>query len=99
MTVREFWVYQRRNVATPWALHIVKEYDRRYSNTTLIHFTIFHEDIPLQTHSKSFAGLHFEDAAGYTDKICGELSEFVDVNEQDYQQILGEMKWILDKAM
>ena len=99
MTVREYWVYQRRGVATPWALHIVKEFDRRYSEATIIDFTIFHEDIPLQTHSKSFAGLHCDDAEGYADAICKELSEFVEVNEQDYMQILSEMNWIIKKTV
>lgn len=87
MAIKDYWVYQKRDVATPWALYIVKEYDRRYPEVTTIDYTFYHEDIPTATHSKSFVGLHHANAKGYADAITAEMEEYVAVEESDYAQV------------
>ena len=95
MSVREYWIYQKRNVHVPWAMLITKTYDRRDRNETIIDWTVYHEDIPTQTRSKSFIGLQFPTAEGYADAICSELEDIVTVSELDHAQILREIERIL----
>ena len=91
---REYWLYQKRDVPVPWALYIVKTYDKRYRKTT-VDWTIYHEDLPTKTHSKTFLGLHYATPKGYADAIVGEMVNYVEVTSQDYQQIVREMECIL----
>lgn len=32
MAIKDYWVYQERQSDYPWALYIVKEYDKRISD-------------------------------------------------------------------
>lgn len=95
MAIRDYWIYQKRNVFVPWALYIVKEYDRTKPEKTTIDFTFYHEEIPTQTHSKSFVGFHCATPREYADAITAEMAEFVSVNSQDYNQVLTELIRIL----
>ena len=95
MAIKDYWVYQQRNVFTPWALYIVKEYDRTKPEKTMIDFTFYHEEIPTQTHSKSFIGFHYATPRDYADAITAEMREFVSVDSQDYDQVLTELIRIL----
>lgn len=95
MAVKDYWLYQKRDVPVPWALYIVKEYDRRYSDATLIDWTLYHEDIPTATHSKTFAGLHCDTVKGYADAITSEMCDYVSVHAADYEQIRRELERIL----
>lgn len=95
MAIRDYWLYQKRDVATPWAIYFIKEYDKKYSNKVTIDWTMYHEDIPTKTHSKSFIGLHYPNVRGYVDAITAEMVEFVEVTSSDYQQIEREIERIL----
>ena len=95
MTVKDYWLYQKRDVPVPWALYIVKEYDRRKPEKTMIDWTLYHEDIPTQTHSKTFSGLRFGTIQGYVDAIAAEMADYVSVTPQDVDQIAREMERIL----
>ena len=94
MYQREYWLYQKRNVPVPWALYIVKSYDKRYRKTT-VDWTVYHEDLPTKTHSKSFFGLHYATPKGYADAIVSELVNFFEIEASDYQQIEREMERVL----
>lgn len=94
MAISDYWVYQRRNVATPWALYIVKEYDKRSTKATCIDFTLYHEDLP-EPRSKSFVGLKHSDVAGYLDDMCAKMSEYVTVTDDDKTQIRHQLNMIL----
>lgn len=95
MATSEFWLYQKRAVPKPWAIYIVKNYDRRDRSSATLDFTIFQEDIESPTHSKSFVGLHYPHARNYADKITCELADVGPVEEQDYSQVLREIERIL----
>ena len=95
MAIRDYWVYQKRNVPVPWAIYFVKEYDRRKPEATMLDWTLYHEDIPTQTHSKTFSGLRFNTVSAYVDAITTEMVEFVEVTEQDYTQLLRDVERIL----
>lgn len=91
---REYWLYQKRDVVVPWALYIVKTYDKRLKKTT-IDWTVYHEDLPTKTHSKSFYGLQYTNPIDYADAISYELANFFEIEVQDYTQIRREMERIL----
>lgn len=86
--IRDYWVYQRRQVQTPWALYIVKEFDRRdYSKSVVIDYTFYHEDVGNATHSVSFVGLHYDTIKGYADAITATIAEYTSIDNQDYEQV------------
>ena len=95
MAIREYWIYQKRDVATPWAIYFIKEYDKKYGGKVTIDWTLYHEDIPTKTHSKSFIGLHYNTVKGYADAITAEMVAFVEITSEDYQQIEQEIERIL----
>ena len=95
MAVKDYWVYQKRDIPVPWALYIVKEYDKRKPAETTIDWTLYHEDIPTPTHSKTFIGLHCDALLGYTNSIIAEMSDYVSIETQDYAQIEQAMERIL----
>ena len=95
MAIRDYWLYQKRDVPTPWAIYFVKEYDKRDASTTCIDFTLYHEDIPTQLHSKSYVGLKHDTIEEYVNDICEKMSEYVSVNEDDHKQIYSELYRII----
>ena len=96
MAIRDYWVYQKRNVQTPWALYIVKEYDRRnYNESVTIDYTLYHEDIDKPTHALSFVGLRYSSIKGYADEITAEINQVSTVDNQDYQQIYRAIEDII----
>ena len=44
--IKDYWIYQEREVTTPWAIYIVKEYDPRHPETASLDYVLYHEDIP-----------------------------------------------------
>ena len=96
MAIKDYWVYQKRDVPTPWALYIVKEYDKRYHpEMTTLDFTIYHEDIPTQTHSKSFINIHEPTVSGYVERFVTEMIEYVQITSEDYEQLKRSIEDIL----
>lgn len=93
MATREFWIYPRRFSPAPWAIHVVKEYDRRKPEATMIGWTLYHEDMP--THYKTFTDWHFNSIRAYVDAIRDELAEYVEVTEQDYKQLERDIEQVL----
>ena len=96
MAIKDYWVYQKRNVPVPWALYIVKEYDRRYHpETVTLDFTLYHDDIPTQTKSKSFINIHENTLSGYVERFVTEMIEFVEISSEDYEQLKRSIEDIL----
>ena len=87
MAIRDYWVYQKRDTPSPWALYIVKEYDRRHPEATVLDYTLYSEEIENAAHSKSFVGLHHDTVSGYVDEIVTELVEVSTVTSQDREQL------------
>lgn len=95
MAIKDYWLYQKRDVPCPWAIYFVKEYDKRKPAVTTIDWTLYHEDIPTPTHSKSFIGLHYDNVRGYVDAITAEMAEYASITSQDDAQIERELERIL----
>lgn len=95
MAIKGYWVYQKRDVTTPWALYVVKEYDKRKPAETTLDFTLYHEDIPNQVHCKSFIGLHYDTVSGYVDAILCEFAEYAVIDAQDKEQLMRSVEDIL----
>lgn len=94
--IKDYWIYQKANVTTPWALYVIKEYEPRKGKKFItLDYTLYHENIPNNTHSKSFIGLHCDTIGEYAKKIMKEMSRFVPITEQDEKQILFEIEQIL----
>lgn len=95
MAIRDYWVYQNRDTVTPWAIYVVKEYDKRKPDATVLDYTIYSENIDNATHSKSFVGLHHDSVSGYVSDILNELVEISEVHSQDKTQLEIEITRIL----
>lgn len=95
MAIRDYWLYQKRDVPTPWAIYFVKEYDKRDVSATCIDFTLYHEDIPTQLHSKSYVCLKHDTPEEYAVDIVEKMSEYVSVTDSDRAQIVQELRRIL----
>lgn len=87
MHIKDQWIYQKRNVAKPWSIYFVYEYDRHKPTENILDWTLYHEDIPNRTQSKTFAGLHHSSIDGYANAIITELLEYCEVEASDYSQI------------
>ena len=96
MAIRDYWVYQKRDAPKPWALYIVKEYDKRFPESVVIDYTFYHEDVQNVANCVSFVGLHYDEPNGYADEIMATLCEYSQPTNQDYQQILNEIARIIE---
>lgn len=85
--IKDYWVYQKRNVSTPWALYIVKEYDRRKPDATTLDFTLYHEDIPNATHSHSVVGIQANTLGGFVEEFADVISQYVEFANADWEQL------------
>ncbi|MBR5434970.1 MAG: hypothetical protein IK117_11100 [Bacteroidales bacterium] len=104
MAIKDFWLYQKRDVPSPWALYIVKEYDRKAGKeydrkagkrATVLDYTFYHENIPNATHSVSQIGLHHDSVSDYVNDILATVSEYTTIDNQDYEQVTREIANIL----
>lgn len=96
MAIKDFWVYQKRNTPTPWALYIVKEYDKRIgSAATCLDFTLYSEDIDTPTHSTTHVGIHCSNVSGYVKTFIEFMSEHVYINDEDMEQLRQSIENIL----
>ena len=96
MAIRDYWVYQKRDTPKPWALYIVKEYDKRFPESVVIDYTFYHEDIENATKAISFVDLHHDGPRGYADEIMATIREFSEVFDTDYRQVLNEIARIIE---
>lgn len=89
MAIRDYWIYQKRNVAIPWALYVVKEYDRRYPSATCLDYTLYHEDIDKPTHCVSRVCVHYDTVSGYVSDIAETIMDNtpLDFTHEDSEQL------------
>lgn len=97
MAIRDYWIYQQRDVRNPWALYVVKEYDRRKPDATCIDYTLYHEDIENPTHSISKIGLHFNLISDYVNDVISCITDNTEqsVHHDDFRQLDMELYRIL----
>ena len=96
MAIRDYWVYQKRDTPKPWALYIVKEYDKRFPESVVLDYTLYHEDVPNATNAVSFVGLHYDSPTGYADEIMAQISEYAQPANQYYKQRLNAIARIIE---
>lgn len=96
MAIKDYWIYQKRDTPTPWAIYFVKEYDKRKGKSaTFLDYTIYSENIETPTHSKSHVGLHFDTIDEYVNAIAAELTAYSVVDSNDYKQLRDSIEDIL----
>lgn len=92
--IRDYWIYQERPCTRPWAIYIVREFERGETNATL-DYTLYSEDIANSTHSKSKVNVRYETLNGYVNDIVTELLEFSEVDSSDIKQLEKELFYIM----
>jgi len=85
--IRDYWVYQKRAAAHPWALYIVKEFDKR-DILPVLDVTFYSEEIQNPTNSKSIVGVTGDNIDHYVNALVTELIDLVDVvTSEDVEQL------------
>ena len=96
MAITDHWIYQKRETATPWALYVVKEYDKRVGKRAdVLDVTFYHENVENATHSISKVGMHYETVTGYVDELLSIISDYASITNGDIQQLTVEIQDIL----
>lgn len=87
MAIKDYWIYQRRNVAQPWAIYFCKVYTKGKREDTFFDWTIFHDAIKNDTNSKSGINLHCDNVSQYVDAIAQEIAAITPVTASDKNQL------------
>lgn len=92
MAIKDYWFYQERKTAQPWALYFVKVYPRTDSffernEQTFFDWTLYHDAIGNDTNSHSGINLHYDTISGYVDFIAQEIAKVAKVTAQDKNQL------------
>lgn len=87
MAIRDYWIYQKRNVQKPWAIYFCKVYTKGKREDTFFDWTIYHDDIRNQTNTKSGIDLHCDTISEFVDFIAGEIARYAQVTEADKTQL------------
>lgn len=96
MAIKDYWIYQQADVATPWAIYMVKEYLPNHGKEFItLDWTLYHEDIQTPERCKSFIGLHCDTIEEYANAIIAEMASLVPVASSDFEQIKREIESIL----
>lgn len=96
MAIKDYWVFQKRDVEKPWTFYIVKEYDKRAGKkATCIDYTFYHEDIPNTLHCDSEVCIHYDTVSGYVNHLICKILEYSTITSQDKKQLTDEIVKIL----
>lgn len=96
MAIKDYWIYQKRETPTPWAIYVVKEFDKRGGKKAqCLDFAFYHEDVNNATHSISRVGLHYEDVRGYVDEFLSVICDYSSITNEDKEQLTKEIQDIL----
>ena len=94
--IKDYWIYQKRNVQVPWSLYIVKEYDvNRPSEYDVLDYTLYSEFIDNKARSVSKVGLNYRTLDDYVEDIADTIKRFTEVTREDYEQLARELFYIL----
>lgn len=96
MAIKDYWVYQKRDTPKPWAIYIVKEYDKRAgSRATCLDNTYYHEDIENSLHAISEICVHYDTLQEYVNHFANVLAKYSYVTLEDERQLERELANIL----
>lgn len=88
--IRDYWVYQQNvDEGSPWALYIVKEYEKNTMLFSELSFdvTFYHDSIPNDMKSHSVLGITGHNADMVTAEIEKVISQHVKFNDLDRRQV------------
>ena len=73
--IKDYWIYQKRNVPVPWALYIVKEHERGKRKVGDVEFdmTVYHDGIDNDLHAKSYVGIK----ASRVSELANAITDFI----------------------
>lgn len=91
--IKDYWIYQERECAQPWAIYVVRQ-DSRITGT-LISVTIYSEAIGNDVNSMSFLDWHFNSVNEYVNETLLHICEFSEVWSDDREQLEREFTDIL----
>lgn len=94
--IKDYWIYQKRNVKYPWSLYVVKEYDvNRPSEYDVLDYTFYSELVDNKTKSVSKVGLNYRTLDDYVEDVADTIKRFTEVTREDYEQLARELFYIL----
>jgi hypothetical protein len=94
--IKDYWIYQKRNVQVPWSLYVVKEYDvNQPSDYDVLDYTFYSELIDNKAKSVSKVGLNYQTLDDYVEDIADTIKRFTKVTREDYEQLARELFYIL----
>lgn len=94
--IKDYWIWQARKVDTPWAIYVVKEYNKPYRvELVSLDVTIYSEDIKNMDHFISFLDWNCESVSGYVELFREQIEQFAEFNDDDAKQITDEIFKIL----
>ena len=75
--IKDYWIYQKRDVPVPWALYVIKEYNPgdKFKDVVL-DVTIYSEQIENNDHMLSFLNWHYPTISSYVSRFANEIAKF-----------------------
>ena len=95
--VKDYWVYQNRQCDYPWALYIVKEYDKRISNKAICLDITYYCELINDKRDNNFSEIcvNYEIVDEYVAHIAERLGEYTELEESDIRQLQEEISNII----
>ena len=86
--IRDYWVYQKRNVTTPWAIYVVKEFNPKNKvDDVCLDCTFYHEDIDSPIHAISCINWFYDTVSGYVAAARSVIETFAEFTDEDAAQL------------
>jgi hypothetical protein len=87
--IRDKWIYQKRQVATPWAVYLVANDDRITKRTKDVAYTVYSEEI-----GNEYDALNAIDVVPNMALIELEMtiSRFTEFDDADHEQLASELE-------
>lgn len=83
--IKDKWIYQDRDVETPWAVYVVKEFEKPATlDNSRLDVTIYSENIENSDNMAAFVNWHFDSVAGYVNRLKEELEKHGEFNTDDW---------------
>lgn len=97
MAIKDYWVYQERLCDYPWALYIVKEYDKRISDKASCLDIAYYCELINDKRDNNFSEIcvYYETIDEYVAHIAERLGEYVELKESDIRQLQAEISNII----
>ena len=93
---RDYWIYQERQSETAqWAIYVVKDFDRRHPENTVLEFTVYSEDIGNKTNSANYPACHYDKVSGYVNELVCKMIEYTSITSDDIKQLEKAITLIL----